>query len=122
VSVVDEFTRFLFDVGVREGQHLLVHAAFRRTRAAFPGISIEGMLDGLEHLVTPRGSVIILAFSYCFKRVSGKYTIFSRDRTPAVIEAVSEVFRSQPSVIRTSSPTHSFSFWGKAAVEIGPHN
>ena len=122
MTAKDEFGHVLSTAGVYEGRHVLVHASFRAIRSAFPDISIGDVVGAVEHLVTPLGSLIIPSFSYCYKRSNGEYTAFLRDRSPSAVGAVSEAFRLMPGVVRTSSPTHSFSLWGKAAAEIGAAN
>ncbi|NOX90553.1 MAG: AAC(3) family N-acetyltransferase [Calditrichaeota bacterium] len=113
---------FLKSCGIEPGHHVMVHSSFRKIRAAFPGLTIEEMIECLEGLVSGEGSIIMPAFTYCFKRSEGDYEIFDPAKTPSKVGAVSEVFRRMPNVVRTSSPTHSFALWGKVNEFIDSDN
>ncbi len=116
------FNLFLTLLGLKKNHQLLIHSAYRKIRAAFPNLSIEQLIELLQERVGFDGSLIMPAFTYCFKKSIAEYDIFDRNNSPSKVGAVSEVFRKMPNVIRTSSPTHSFSLWGKAAREIDPAN
>lgn len=105
-------------VGVGKAHHLVFHASYRKIRSAFPGLTIKNLLETLQNLLTPAGSLIIPTFTYCFKKKSGSSKIYSPELTASEVGAVSECFRQMPEVIRTSSPTHSFALWGKVSLEI----
>ena len=102
--------------------HILMHSAFRSFREQFPGITIEELIDAIQQIITPEGSLIMPAFTYCFKKSSGNYEIFDRIKKPSKVGAVSEVFRKQPEVLRTASPTHSFALWGVVKEKITETN
>jgi aminoglycoside 3-N-acetyltransferase len=61
------------------------------------------------------------AFTYCFESSTGNHEIFDREKSPSKVGAVSETFRMMPDVVRTASPTHSFSLWGKITKNIDPN-
>ncbi|PIS27376.1 MAG: hypothetical protein COT43_11030 [Candidatus Marinimicrobia bacterium CG08_land_8_20_14_0_20_45_22] len=103
------FDDYFNHLGLKEGYHLLIHSSFRQIRSAFHSLNIETLIANLKSKITPNGSIIMPAFTYCFKRRSGGYDIFDREHTPAKTGAVSEFFLDSAEVIRTSSPTHSFS-------------
>ncbi len=117
-----KFEAFLKNLGVQTNQHIILHAAFKKIRSAFPGLSIEELLNTIKFMVTENGSLIMPAFTYCFKRSSGDNEIFDRKNSPSKVGAVSEVFRQMPDTIRTSSPTHSFILWGKITQDIDKKN
>jgi aminoglycoside N3'-acetyltransferase len=114
--------KYLTALGLKKDQNLIVHSSFNKIRSAFPGISIDEFIRSLQDIITPDGSLIMPAFTYCFKRKTGDYEIFDRLISSSKVGAVSEVFRRMPDVTRTSSPTHSFSVWGKAAETITSEN
>lgn len=116
----NRFDKFLSHIGVQKGQHILVHSAFRKIRDAFPALSIETLIHMLQQILTPEGSIIMPAFTYCFERSSGDHEIFDREKSPSKVGAVSEIFRMMPDVVRTASATHSFSLWGKISRVIDP--
>jgi len=105
-------------IGLAPQSHLLLHAAFRRIRAAFPGISPQILLESLQSRLLPGGSLIMPAFSYTFEKSKQEVTPFSRQDTRSAVGAVSEYFRRMPGVTRTASATHSFAFCGRIADEF----
>lgn len=113
---------FFRNIGIKEHDHILVHSSFRNLKKAFPGTSIKNFIENLQDILTPEGSLILPAFTYCFKKINSEYEVYDRATAPAKTGAVADVFRTMPDVIRTSSPTHSFSLWGKASAEIGYTN
>ena len=118
MSLAEYFNR----LGIRAGQHLILHAAYRQIRGAFPGYRIEFFLQMLMNQVGDDGSLIMPSFTYNFRRKGYPDMRFDRDKSPSHVGAVSETFRSMPGVIRTSGPTHSFCLWGRAAAEISAEN
>lgn len=113
---------FLKHTGIKAGDEVLVHSSFRLIRSAFPSMSIDEFIDILQEIITPEGSLIMPAFTYCFKKSEGDYNVFDYHNSPSVVGAVSETFRKRPEVIRTSSPTHSFSLWGRITEKISSDN
>jgi len=117
-----DFEAFLSDLGLQTNHHLLVHSAYRKIRTAFTVLSIENLIQQLQQRIGPNGSLMMPAFTYCFKKSTGEYDIFDREKSPSKVGAVSEVFRTTPGVVRTSSPTHSFCLWGRVVQDILPSN
>ncbi|MFP4548510.1 MAG: AAC(3) family N-acetyltransferase [Fidelibacterota bacterium] len=119
---MSELNKYLENIGIRKGQHVMVHTSFRRLRSAFPGITIEQFIESLKQKITKQGSLIMPAFTYCFKRSNDEHEIFDHEKSPGKVGAVPEVFRQNSDVIRTSSPTHSFSLWGRITEKISEDN
>jgi len=109
------------EIGVKNGHHILVHSSYRKIRDAF-NIPITDFITSLKNVVSVKGSLIMPAFTYNFALALGTEEIFNRDKSPAKTGAVSECFRLMPDVVRTSSPTHSFSLWGEVTDFIGEDN
>jgi aminoglycoside 3-N-acetyltransferase len=107
----------LENLGLKANDHVLVHTSFKAIKKAFKDISMNEFITILQDIITSHGSILMPAFSYCFK-AKHPICIFDRDQTPSRTGAVSEVFRNRPHVIRTSSPTHSFSLWGNVTKNI----
>jgi len=112
---------------VRNGDHLLLHAAFRKIRAAFPQLGIEGLISQIQRVITREGSLIIPSFSYCFQKAADtrsdpRVERFDRTRSNSRVGAVSDWFWRQPEVVRTSSATHSFAIWGRVTASIPVSN
>lgn len=118
MTIVD----FLLSLGLKSEMHILAHSSFRQLRAAFPDLTMESLIQSLQAIVSKNGSIIMPAFTYCYVKTDGDFEIFDHDYSPAKVGAVSEFFRHMPGVVRTSSPTHSFVLWGKAARAISPDN
>ncbi len=119
---MNELNKYLVQPGLRKGQHVMVHTSFRQLRSAFQEITIEEFIETLKQKITKAGSLIMPAFTYCFKRSNSEHEIFDPKKSPGKVGAVPEVFRQQSDVVRTSSPTHSFSLWGKITKEISKDN
>ena len=91
-------------------------------RSAFPGISIGILIEAMQEIITLNGSLIMPAFTYCFEKSTGDYEIFDQQNSPSKVGAVAEAFRNIPGVVRTASPTHSFSLWGEIKKAIDTTN
>lgn len=117
-----QFFDYLTESGVQPGMHIVVHSSFRNIRKAFPEIRIEDVIRALCEVTGEQGSVIMPAFSYCFRKTDGVTGTFDRNNTPAQVGAIAEQFRIWPGTERTSSPTHSFTLWGSVKSRISPQN
>lgn len=113
-----KFKEYLTSLNLSSRQNIIVHSSFRKIKNAFPDITPEESISALKDIVSEEGSIIFPAFTYCFKKSSGEYDIFDSLNSRSEAGLLSERFRMSDGVIRTSSPTHSFSLWGKIAVEI----
>jgi len=120
--MMNSFSAFLDQLGVRRAQHVLLHIAYRKVRAEFDDLHIQDLLKTLQEIISPAGSLIMPVFTYCFKKSNQPYEIFDRELSASKVGAVSEVFRSMPEVIRTGSPTHSFALRGSVGEEISADN
>lgn len=119
---MNSLSDFLFSLGLSQGQHVLLHASYKKFQKAFPNISIEELLNEIKRLITPAGSLVMPVFTYCFKKSDHLHEIFDQHLSVSKVGAVSEVFRKMPGIIRTASPTHSFALWGKVTGHIGADN
>ena len=113
---------YLLEIGLRQNHNLIVHSSLRKIRSAFPDISPTEIIRIVQEIIGESGSLIMPAFTYCFKSKEGTSEIFDRLNSPAKVGAIAEAFRTSNNVIRTSSPTHSFSLWGKITTEISSNN
>lgn len=116
------FKEYLESSGLKASNHVVVHASFKKIKSAFHQITPDETINALKKIVTPLGSVIFPAFTYCFKKSTGDYERFDRDNSKSKVGLLSETFRLSDNVIRTSSPTHSFSLWGKIINDIDATN
>lgn len=113
---------FLNNAGVKSGDNIIVHSSFRKIRSAFPSISPYDVVEELKKKITTEGSLVFPAFTYCYKRSTGSYELFDRTKSKSKTGLISEIFRNSADVVRTSSPTHSFSMWGRITKFIGSGN
>lgn len=114
---------YLLELGLKPQLNIIVHSSYRKIKNSFPEFAdpvdvIKLMMD----LITPEGSIIFPAFTYCFKKAKGDYRRFSYLESPSETGALSETFRKMYDTVRTSSPTHSFSLWGKVKEIIDFRN
>lgn len=99
-------------IGINKGHHIILHASYHAILNAFPGIDACTFLSSIQSIIRSDGSLILPAFTYCFKKTKEEYDIFHREKSLSKVGYLSECFRTMPDVIRTSSPTHSFALWG----------
>jgi aminoglycoside N3'-acetyltransferase len=119
---MNNFLDFCKGLGIENNHQILIHSSFSAIKNAFSISSDEAILQ-LKKLVSPEsGSIIFPAFTYCFKKSDGTNEIFDRLNSHSKVGFLSEQFRKSSDVVRTSSPTHSFSLWGKITNEIGENN
>lgn len=116
------FSEYLNTLGLSNKQHLIVHSSFKKIYRAFNSITPEKIIKDLKDLITKDGSIILPAFTYCFKKSTDNYEIFDSVNSKSKVGLISEIFRQSEDVIRTSSPTHSFSLWGSVTKFFDERN
>lgn len=101
----------LRELGVREGDVLLVHASYSAVRPIQGGP--EGLLAGLRQAVGPNGTLAMPSYTGDDDRP------FDRDSTPAAPELgiLADLFWRQPGVLRSDHP-FAFAAAGPRAPEI----
>ena len=110
---MNNFFDFCKGLGIESNHQILIHSSFSAINKAF-SISPTETIIQLKKLISPvAGSIIFPAFTYCFKKSDGTNEIYDRLNSPSKVGLLSEEFRKSSGVVRTSSPTHSFSLWGK---------
>jgi aminoglycoside 3-N-acetyltransferase len=102
--------------------NIIIHSGFKKLLDPFNGISPQNVIKSLIQIVTSNGSIIFPVFTYCFKKSTGDYEIFNCENSESKVGLLSETFRLSDDVIRTSSPTHSFTLWGKIKNHIDSAN
>lgn len=110
---MNNFEKFLIEIGITPNHHILIHSGFSAIKKNFH-LNGEEVISAFKNLINPDlGSLIFPTFTYCFKRRDNSNEIFNRQLSPSKVGYLSELFRNSSDVIRTSSPTHSFSLWGR---------
>lgn len=113
-----QFYSFLEKIGVQNSQNIIVHSSLKSIRLAFRNINPLQIITDLKNILTNSGSLVMPTFTYNFKKEIGGYEIFNREGSTSKTGALTEIFRKEHDVIRTSSPTHSFAIWGRINKEI----
>jgi len=108
---------YFYKLGIRPGQQLLVHGAFKKLKNNYPGLTPDNVNEILTEMITIKGSVIYPAFTYCLKKTNGKSKTFDPATSPAATGVLAQSFWNREDVVRTLSPTHSFGLWGQVAGE-----
>ncbi len=108
---------YFYKLGVRPGQQLLVHGAFKKLKHEFPAVTPNNVNEILTEMITISGSVIYPSFTYCLKNTVATSKTFDPATSPAATGVLSQSFWNRKDVVRTLSPTHSFGLWGQAAHE-----
>ena len=110
-------TDALVSTGVTTGSVLLVHPD-AIVAAQFPVMSnaerIDLLIEAIESAIGPQGTLVIPTFNYSFTEGHP----FDICCTSSAVGMVSERFRSQPGVARTSDPIFSFACRGPVAEEL----
>ncbi|MAG16666.1 MAG: hypothetical protein CMJ21_01195 [Phycisphaerae bacterium] len=95
-------------LGVRPGGICMVHTAFKSL--ALPDERIADVITALIDALGPEGTLIMPTHA-------GWDGVYDHDSSPSVTGALTEVFRTQFSSLRSRHPTHSCSALGKMARE-----
>lgn len=108
----------LRDVGVREGDMIMLHSAF--SRASGLRGSCDDLIEAVLDSVGPSGHVLMVSLPYRTASIdwleSGRR--FDVRKTPSMMGLVSETFRRRPDVVRSLHPTHPILAHGPRARRI----
>jgi aminoglycoside 3-N-acetyltransferase len=104
------------DLGVNEGDSLLVHSGFRRT-SGFSGGPSE-VIDCLLRVLGPRGNLLMMSMPYrgSSQRYAAGDPVFDVVRSPSAVGLISEVFRRREGVLRSLNPLHPLLAYGPLAA------
>lgn len=105
----------LRQLGVKEGDILLVHASMKSL--GHSDLKAETVIKSIQAVLGDKGTLLMPTLSY--KGVDGyKNDTFSIKDTPSDVGALSECFRKMEGVIRSVHPTHSVCAKGRFAKEL----
>ena len=111
------FVKALKDAGINKGDAAFVHSrvsAFGKLLAFDKNFLMQSLIDSIKDTVGIDGTIIMPTFSYSFDRNEP----FDIDKTQSTVGALTEFFRKQPEVIRTTHPNHSVAIWGNNKHEL----
>ncbi len=106
--------RDLARLGVRAGDALIVHSSMKSLGRVTGGP--QAVIRALQRAVTPRGTILMPAFSYNFEKVYEPTTPFDPVSSPSRVGLISDTFRRMKGVARSAHPTHSVAAWGRHAA------
>lgn len=102
-------------MGEFESKYLFVHGSLSRC-----GHLLGGPKTVVRSLRKWIGSATLAmpTHTYCYPDPSGSVPIYDVSRTPSRVGAISEYFRQEPNVIRSTHPTHSICSQGPQSKEL----
>jgi len=106
------FVKALRDSNINNGDTVFVHSrvsAFGKLLASDKNFLMQSLIDSIKETVGRDGTIIMPTFSYSFDRNEA----FDVDKTRSTVGALTDFFRKQEGVVRTSHPNHSIAAYGK---------
>jgi len=101
------------DLGVEEGDTLLVHSSYKSLGAVDGGPQI--VINALESVLGEDGTLVMPTFNFDFN----KGTPWDVRSTPSKMGALTELVRNNPRAKRVFHPFYSFAILGKHAEMLG---
>lgn len=108
-----DIIRGLKDLGVREGDILMIHSALSSFGRVEGGA--DAVIDALLEAVGPSGTVAMPTLY--LPSISG-IEVFDLNESPSQMGEVTEVFRKRPGTLRGIHPTHSVAVVGARAEDL----
>lgn len=119
----DDITKALFELGITEGDTLLVHSGLSKVGKIEGGA--QTVIDAIEGIIGKDGTLVVPTFSR--RDFPNAYKTWYMDK-PSDTGYLTEYFRKLPFVYRSNQETHSVAARGKLAYELtyqhkwfGPH-
>lgn len=107
-----DFVKALKDAGINKGDAVFVHSrvsAFGKLLSFNKNFLMQSLIESIKDAVGSEGTIIMPTFSYSFD----KNEAFDIGNTQSTVGALTEFFRKQKGVVRTSHPNHSVAVYGK---------
>lgn len=108
-----DIIRGLWDLGVRQGDILMVHSALSSLGWVEGGA--DAVVDALIEAVAPGGTIAMPTLY--LPSIAGEEA-FDVEESPSQMGEISETFRRRPGVLRSVHPTHSVAVFGVRANEL----
>lgn len=115
VLTKEDIVRDLLNMGLRQGEVLLVHSSMSSLGATVEG-GYDTVIDAFLEVLGDTGTLLFPALSY--ETVTRESPVFSLECTPCCVGKLPEAFRKRSGVIRSLHPTHSVCAMGRLAEEI----
>jgi aminoglycoside 3-N-acetyltransferase len=114
----DDLERALRDLGLAEGDAVLMHSAFD----AFTGFTGRptDVIAVMQRVLSARGVLMMPTIPFTGTAVDhvARTPLFDVARTPSRVGLLTELFRRSAGVVRSVHPTHAVAIWGDAADAI----
>lgn len=113
-----DLERALRDLGLGEGDSVLMHSAYDSFRG-FTGKPSD-VIAVVQRILSPSGLLMMPTIPFTGTAVDhvARTPVFDVARTPSRVGLLTEIFRRSPDVVRSVHPTHSVAIWGGAAADI----
>lgn len=111
------FVKALRGAGINNGDAVFVHSrvsAFGKLLISDKNFLMQSLIDSVKDAVGSDGAIIMPTFSYSFDRNEA----FDANNTQSTVGALTEFFRKQDDVVRTSHPNHSVAIWGSNKYDL----
>lgn len=114
----DDLERALRDLGLVEGDTVLMHSAFDAF-TGFTGKPTE-VIALVQRILSPRGVLMMPTIPFTGTAVDhvARTPVFDVARTPSRVGLLTELFRRSAGVVRSVHPTHAVAIWGNAAEAL----
>ncbi len=112
-----DFLSTLRSLGVHEGDTLYVHSdvmVFGRLVLSHKDKLIPALIDVFKKAVGAEGTLIFPTYSYSYCRKEP----FDIENTPSTVGVLTNAFRKESDVVRSSHPLFSVAVWGKHAEDF----
>ena len=109
-----QLTAAFRDLGLRDGDLVLVHSALRKLGPVEGGA--DAVIDALLDAVGPTGTVAMP--THTWKVVNAKQPVFHQTLTPSHVGTLTNVLRRRPGALRSLHPTHSVAAIGPQAAAL----
>ena len=115
----EDLRKFLVELGVRQGDVLLVHSSFDAFHG-FVDLPPLALIKVLQESVGPTGTLVMPTLPFGGSTVEYAQTnpTFDVRRTPSRMGLLTELFRRMPGAVRSLHPTHSAAAWGAKAADL----
>lgn len=107
-----DFVRALKECGIKKGDTIFVHSdisVFGKLYNLDRASLLKSLIDTLKESVGKTGTIIMPVFSYSFCNNE----LFDIKNSKSTVGVLTEFFRNDPDVIRTTHPIFSSAVWGK---------
>ncbi|MBW2976545.1 AAC(3) family N-acetyltransferase [Candidatus Woesearchaeota archaeon] len=107
-----DFVNALKEAGVKKGDTVFVHSrisAFGKLCTFDRNFLLQNLIDSIKECVGTNGTIVMPTFTYSFD----KNEMYDVDNTKSTVGILTEFFRKQKDVSRTTYPNHSVAIWGK---------